>query len=663
LHAIGLLPGQQHLSCRAGAHGQLGADGDAVAQSRHALRCGHTHPVVALPPEHLSRFPGNVAEPGQHRPGRRQQPVFASSRRQLPKPRAEDESALQIPAHQTMMLEGDSKAMRGRSGQAGRGHQASQGCRTRLQGAEHEGGFVEDADTARVVHALILPSRMLEGKCEDWRGTRGNGRETAWQIMRKKGIRRKTIVMGKTLSEKVWDDHVVRTAEGEPDLLFIDLHLIHEVTSPQAFEGLRQAGRRVRRPDLTLATEDHNTPTLNIDQPIADPVSRTQVDTLRHNAREFGIRIHSLGDLDQGIVHIIGPQLGLTQPGLTIVCGDSHTSTHGAFGAIAFGIGTSEVEHVLATQTLPQTRPKTMAVNVSGTLPAGVTAKDIVLALIAKVGTGGGQGYIVEYRGSAIEALSMEGRMTICNMSIEWGAKAGMIAPDETTFAYLKGRPHAPEGADWDAALAYWRTLHSDPDAIFDAEVDLDASQLTPFVTWGTNPGQGVPLGAEVPDPVLFVDEADRTAAAKALEYMALRPGQKMRDIRVDTVFLGSCTNGRIEDLRAAAGVIKGHHVADDVRMLVVPGSARVRLQAESEGLDVIFKDAGAEWRAAGCSMCLGMNPDQLAPGERAASTSNRNFEGRQGKGGRTHLVSPLVAAATAVTGTLSSPADLYGTR
>jgi len=465
--------------------------------------------------------------------------------------------------------------------------------------------------------------------------------------------------MGKTLSDKVWDAHVVRSADGEPDLLYIDLHLLHEVTSPQAFDGLRQAGRPVRRPDLTLATEDHNTPTLNIDRPIADPVSRTQVQTLRNNAKEFGVRIHSLGDLDQGIVHIIGPQLGLTQPGMTIVCGDSHTSTHGAFGALAFGIGTSEVEHVLATQTLPHSRPKTMAVNVNGTLPAGVTAKDIVLTLIAKVGTGGGQGHIVEYRGSAIEALTMEGRMTICNMSIEWGAKAGMIAPDETTLGYMKGRPHAPDGEEWDAAVAYWRTLRSDPDAIFDAQVDLDASSVTPFVTWGTNPGQGVPLGAAVPDPEIFGEEADRTAATKALEYMALRPGQQMRDIAVDTVFLGSCTNGRIEDLRAAADVIKGHQVADSVRMLVVPGSARVRLQAESEGLDVIFKEAGAEWRAAGCSMCLGMNPDQLAPGERAASTSNRNFEGRQGKGGRTHLVSPLVAAATAVIGKLSSPADL----
>ena len=465
--------------------------------------------------------------------------------------------------------------------------------------------------------------------------------------------------MPKTLSEKIWDAHVVHSAAGEPDLLYIDLHLVHEVTSPQAFDGLRQAGRPVRRPDLTMATEDHNTPTLNIDQPIADPVSRTQVDTLRKNAEEFGVRIHSLGDLDQGIVHIIGPQLGLTQPGMTVVCGDSHTSTHGAFGSIAFGIGTSEVEHVLATQTLPQAKPKTMAVNVEGELPPGVTSKDIVLALIAKVGTGGGQGYIVEYRGSAIRALSMEGRMTICNMSIEWGAKAGLMAPDETTFAYVQGRPHAPEGEEWDAAVAYWRTLTTDEGAEFDVEVDLDATQLTPFVTWGTNPGQGVPLGARVPDPEEFPDSDDRIAATKALEYMDLAAGTPMREIAVDTIFLGSCTNGRIEDLRAAAAVIKGHKIADSVRMLVVPGSARVRLQAEDEGLDIVFKEAGAEWRAAGCSMCLGMNPDQLAPGERSASTSNRNFEGRQGKGGRTHLVSPLVAAATAVRGTLSSPSDL----
>ncbi|MBN9103966.1 MAG: 3-isopropylmalate dehydratase large subunit [Propionibacteriaceae bacterium] len=465
--------------------------------------------------------------------------------------------------------------------------------------------------------------------------------------------------MGKTLSDKVWESHVVRTADGEPDLLYIDLHLVHEVTSPQAFDGLRLAGRQVRRTDLTIATEDHNTPTLNILAPIADPVSRLQVDTLRRNTDEFGVRRHSLGDVDQGVVHIIGPQLGLTQPGLTVVCGDSHTSTHGAFGALAFGIGTSEVEHVLATQTLQQARPKTMAVNVNGELPDGVTAKDIVLALIAKVGTGGGQGYVVEYRGSTIRALSMEGRMTICNMSIEWGAKAGMMAPDETTFAYLKGRPHAPEGDDWDAAVAYWRTLYTDDDAVFDREVDIDATQLTPFVTWGTNPGQGVPLGGAVPTPEDFADPVDRSAAERALTYMDLKAGTPMRDIRVDTVFLGSCTNGRIEDLRLAASVLEGKKIADGIRMLVVPGSARVRLQAEAEGLDKVFLAFGAEWRAAGCSMCLGMNPDQLAPGERSASTSNRNFEGRQGKGGRTHLVSPAVAAATAVRGTLSSPADL----
>ncbi|HHT12476.1 MAG TPA: 3-isopropylmalate dehydratase large subunit [Propionibacterium sp.] len=467
--------------------------------------------------------------------------------------------------------------------------------------------------------------------------------------------------MGKTLSEKVWDAHVVRAADGEPDLLYIDLHLVHEVTSPQAFEGLRLAGRPVRRPDLTLATEDHNTPTLNILAPIADPVSRKQVDTLRQNAQDFGIRIHSLGDKDQGVVHIIGPQLGVTQPGMTIVCGDSHTSTHGAFGALAFGIGTSEVEHVLATQTLNQAKPKTMAVNINGELPGGVTAKDVVLALIAKVGTGGGQGHIVEYRGTTIENLSMEGRMTICNMSIEWGAKAGMIAPDETTFAYLKGRPHAPEGDDWDAAVEYWRTLKSDDDATFDVEVDIDATQLTPFVTWGTNPGHGVPLGASVPAPEDFGSEVEQATARRALEYMDLVPGTPMRNIKVDTVFLGSCTNGRIEDLRLAASVLQGQKIADGVRMLVVPGSARVRLEAETEGLDQVFLDFGAEWRAAGCSMCLGMNPDQLQPGERAASTSNRNFEGRQGKGGRTHLVSPAVAAATAITGHLAAPADLIG--
>ncbi|MDR1237557.1 MAG: 3-isopropylmalate dehydratase large subunit [Propionibacteriaceae bacterium] len=465
--------------------------------------------------------------------------------------------------------------------------------------------------------------------------------------------------MGKTLSDKVWDAHVVRSAPQEPDLLYIDLQLVHEVTSPQAFDGLRLAGRKVFRPEQTIATEDHNTPTLNILAPIADPVSRLQVDTLRANAKEFGLRLHSLGDVDQGVVHIIGPQLGLSQPGLTIVCGDSHTATHGAFGALAFGIGTSEVEHVLATQTLPQSRPKRMAVNINGELAPGVTAKDVVLALIAKVGTGGGQGYIVEYRGSTIDQLSMEGRMTICNMSIEWGAKAGMVAPDETTFGYLQGRPHAPAGADWDAALAYWKTLYSDPDASFDAEVDLDVSGLTPFVTWGTNPGQGAPLDGVVPSPDDFADPVERATAQRALEYMALQPGTKLRDVKVDTVFLGSCTNGRIEDLRLAASVLQDRRISDKLRMLVVPGSARVRLQAEAEGLDQVFLRAGAEWRAAGCSMCLGMNPDQLAPGERSASTSNRNFEGRQGKGGRTHLVSPAVAAATAIRGTLSSPADL----
>ncbi|MDQ3105425.1 MAG: 3-isopropylmalate dehydratase large subunit [Actinomycetota bacterium] len=471
--------------------------------------------------------------------------------------------------------------------------------------------------------------------------------------------------MGRTLAEKVWDEHVVRRgeagAEGEPDLLYIDLHLVHEVTSPQAFEGLRLAGRTVRRPDLTLATEDHNIPTTDLDQPIADPVSRTQVETLRLNCAEFGIRLHSLGDADQGIVHVVGPQLGLTQPGTTVVCGDSHTSTHGAFGALAFGIGTSEVEHVLATQTLPQSRPRTMAVTVDGTLAPGVSAKDMVLALIAEVGIGGGQGYVVEYRGQAIRALSMEARMTICNMSIEWGAKAGLIAPDDTTFDYLRGRPHAPRGAHWDAAVEHWRSLATDEDATFDREVHLDASAVTPFVTWGTNPAQGVPLSGSVPDPETVADENERAAVRHALAYMDLQPGTPMRDIAVNTVFVGSCTNGRIEDLRAVAGVIGGRQVAADTRMLVVPGSTRVLLQAEAEGLDVVFKQAGAEWRGAGCSMCLGMNPDQLLPGERSASTSNRNFEGRQGKGGRTHLVSPQVAAATAVLGHLAAPSDLEG--
>ncbi|MBD8507566.1 3-isopropylmalate dehydratase large subunit [Hoyosella sp. G463] len=468
----------------------------------------------------------------------------------------------------------------------------------------------------------------------------------------------------RTMAEKVWEDHVVVHGSGEgdsrePDLIYIDLHLVHEVTSPQAFDGLRLAGRPVRRPDLTIATEDHNVPTIDIDKPIADMVSRTQVETLRRNCEEFGVRLHPMGDLEQGIVHVVGPQLGLTQPGMTVVCGDSHTSTHGAFGSLAMGIGTSEVEHVLATQTLPLRPFRTMAINVDGELPPGVTSKDIILAVIAKIGTGGGQGYVLEYRGSAIRALSMEARMTICNMSIEAGARAGMIAPDETTYAFIKGRPHAPQGDDWDAAVAAWDQLRTDEGAEFDQEVYIDASTLTPFVTWGTNPGQGVPLSDAVPDPESFLDEGSRYSAAKALDYMGLSAGTPMREIAVDTVFVGSCTNGRIEDLRAVAEVLEGRSVAPGVRMLIVPGSMRVRAQAEEEGLGRIFEAAGAEWRQAGCSMCLGMNPDQLAPGERCASTSNRNFEGRQGKGGRTHLVSPLVAAATAVRGTLAAPTDL----
>ncbi len=464
----------------------------------------------------------------------------------------------------------------------------------------------------------------------------------------------------RTLAEKVWDDHLVLKGEnGGPDLLYIDLHLVHEVTSPQAFDGLRLAGRPVRRTDLTIATEDHNTPTLDIDRPIADLTSRTQIQTLRNNCSEFGVRLHSLGDIDQGIVHVVGPQLGLTMPGITVVCGDSHTSTHGAFGAMAFGIGTSEVEHVLATQTLPLTPFKTMAITVEGTLRRGVTAKDIILAVIAQIGTGGGQGYVLEFRGSAIRSLSMEARMTVCNMSIEAGARAGMIAPDQVTYDYLDGRPHAPKGADWDAAVAYWNTLATDADAVFDAEVFFDADELEPFVTWGTNPGQGASLSGLVPDPSTIIDANERASAERALEYMDLEAGTPLKDIRVDAVFMGSCTNSRIEDLRAFASIIRGQTKADGVRVMVVPGSARVRIEAEAEGIDRIVTDFGAEWRFAGCSMCLGMNPDQLAPGERCASTSNRNFEGRQGTGGRTHLVSPLVAAATAIRGTLSSPWDL----
>jgi 3-isopropylmalate/(R)-2-methylmalate dehydratase large subunit len=463
-----------------------------------------------------------------------------------------------------------------------------------------------------------------------------------------------------TMSQKVWDRHVVHHGSNDdPDVIFIDLHLIHEVTSPQAFDGLRLAGRGVHRPDLTIATADHNVPTVDIDKPVDDPISAKQLAVLAANCSEFGITCYPMGDANQGIVHIIGPEQGLTQPGMTIVCGDSHTSTHGAFGALAFGIGTSEVEHVLATQTLPQRRPAAMAVTVDGDLPAGVTAKDLVLAVIGRTGTGGGSGHIIEYRGAAIRGLSMEGRMTVCNMSIEAGARAGMIAPDDTTFAYLEGRDHAPKGQDWEDALAAWANVATDPGAAFDKEVTLDASSLVPYVTWGTNPAQVTRIDGSVPDPSSFADAGEREAAARALEYMGLTGGTELHDIAVDTVFIGSCTNGRIEDLRAAADVLRGRTVRTGMRALVVPGSHRVKAQAESEGLDGVFTAAGFDWREPGCSMCLAMNPDKLAPGERAASTSNRNFEGRQGRGGRTHLVSPAVAAATAVAGHFATPADL----
>ena len=466
--------------------------------------------------------------------------------------------------------------------------------------------------------------------------------------------------MASTLSEKVWDRHVVHAGGGEEaDLLYIDLHLVHEVTSPQAFEGLRLAGRPVRRPDLTVATADHNTPTIDIDQPIADPISAKQLEALSANCAEFGVTLYPMGHPNQGIVHVIGPEQGLTQPGMTIVCGDSHTSTHGAFGALAFGIGTSEVEHVLATQTLPQRRPKTMAIEVEGELSDAVSAKDVVLAIIGRLGTGGGIGHVIEYRGSTIRALSMEGRMTVCNMSIEAGARAGLVAPDETTFSYLEGRAHAPTGKAFEQALEDWRSLVTDTDARFDQVITLDASVISPHVTWGTNPGQVVSIEGVVPDPDSIADPGEREAAARALAYMDLKAGTKVKDIALDTIFIGSCTNSRIEDLRVAAGVLAGQKVHAGMRALVVPGSHQVKLQAEREGLDKIFLAAGFEWREAGCSMCLGMNPDTLSPGERCASTSNRNFEGRQGRGGRTHLVSPAVAAASAVTGHFSTPAEL----
>ena len=463
----------------------------------------------------------------------------------------------------------------------------------------------------------------------------------------------------RTLADKVWDSHVVHRAEGEPDLLYVDLHLVHEVTSPQAFDGLRLAGRPVRRPDLTLATMDHNTPTVGLDLPLADPVSARQIETLAANCAEFGVTLYPMGHANQGIVHVIGPEQGLTQPGMTIVCGDSHTSTHGAFGALAFGIGTSEVEHVLATQSLPQRRPANMAVTVDGDLPAGVTAKDVILAVIGCIGTGGGMGHVIEYRGSTIRSLSMEGRMTVCNMSIEAGARAGMVAPDDTTFAWLEGRPHAPRGADWAAALDHWRGLATDEGATFDKQVTIDATRLRPHVSWGTNPAQVSPIDGAVPEPADFSDAGEAEAARRALAYMGLAPGTPLREIAVDTVFIGSCTNSRIEDLRAAAAVVDGRRISAGMRAMVVPGSMRVKADAEAEGLDRVFLAAGFEWRAAGCSMCLGMNPDKLSPGERCASTSNRNFEGRQGRGGRTHLVSPAVAAATAVAGHFATPEEL----
>ena len=635
LDLLGRLPGEQHLRCGSRRHRQLCADRHRVAQSAGALRRRDAAASVARASVKLSAFVGDVAQPGQHRAGRLLDGVHAQLAAELRQSRTEVKPALRVAGDETVVLERDRQSVRRGTRQPAAGHELRQGRGARLECRQDANRFVENADTASLFHTAILPSRMMRKQID--------------------GDRRSA--MGRTMAEKVWDAHVVVRDEGKPDLLYIDLHLIHEVTSPQAFDGLRAAGRPVRRPDLTLATEDHNVPTT--DGPITDVVSRTQVETLRKNCAEFGVRLHPMGDEQQGIVHVIGPQLGLTQPGMTVVCGDSHTSTHGAFGALAFGIGTSEVEHVLATQTLPLQRPRTMAVEVDGPLPDGVTAKDLILGIITQIGTGGGQGYIVEYRGEAIRSLSMEGRMTVCNMSIEAGARAGMIAPDETTFDYLRGRDHAPKGAEWDAAVEQWRELVTDDDAQFDRVVRIDASALAPWVTWGTNPGQGAALSSSVPDPESFADPSERAAAARALSYMALTPGTALRDVAVDTVFIGSCTNGRLEDLRAAADVLRGRQVASGVRVLVVPGSVAVRIQAESEGLHEVFSAAGAEWRGAGCSMCLGMNPDKLAPGERSASTSNRNFEGRQGPGGRTHLVSPAVAAATAVTGHLASPADL----
>ena len=654
METVWFLPGEQHLSCRTGLHRQGRAHRDGIAQAHGAVSGRDADALVALTAEELSAFMRVVAQRAQHRASGSQQAVFTRCRGQLHEARAEHETALHVPRDEPVMLQGHGETVSCRARQSGCCDELGQGRWAGLKCRKYGRGLVENADSTRVVHVLILQSQSARRKSS------GVKKRPQYGAGPKIG-RGKTASLGgyvgKTLAEKVWQQHVVRSAQGEPDLLYIDLHLLHEVTSPQAFDGLRLAGRKVRRPDLTIATEDHNVPTTP--GPITDPVSKTQVETLRRNCDEFGIRLFPMGDAQQGIVHIIGPQLGLTQPGSTIVCGDSHTSTHGAFGALAFGIGTSEVEHVLATQTLPLRPFKTMAINIDGRLPEGVSSKDVILAVIAKIGTGGGQGYVLEYRGSAVEAMSMEARMTMCNMSIEAGARAGMVAPDETTFEYLKGRPHAPQGAEWDAAVEAWKQLRTDDDATFDAEVHLDATQLAPFVTWGTNPGQGLPLSASVPDPARMGDESEQAAAQAALDYMGLTPGTPLREVSIDTVFVGSCTNGRLEDLRTVADVLRGRQVAEGVEMLVVPGSAQVRQAAEAEGLHEVVTAAGAQWRLPGCSMCLGMNPDQLKPGQRSASTSNRNFEGRQGKGGRTHLVSPAVAAASAVAGRLASPADL----
>lgn len=590
----------------------------------------------------LGRLSREIPKGRESRGGRRgERPTVGGRPTQGENPRAEGVATVAVTTQQIVGFQGGCQPMGGRPAESGALHQTAEGEGTGFDGGENCDRLVDHADTTYDrFHNSESMSHIVR-----WQETTGDGFH---------------MTNPRTLSEKIWDRHVVTPGvNGGPDLLYVDLHLVHEVTSPQAFDGLRISGRSVRRPDLTIATEDHNVPTEDIHLPIADEVSRKQVDTLRVNTEEFGITNFRMGDPKQGIVHVIGPEQGLTQPGMTIVCGDSHTATHGAFGSIAFGIGTSEVEHVLATQTLPQARPGTMAITVDGQLPEGSTAKDVILAIIGRIGTGGGIGKVIEYRGEVIRALSMEGRMTVCNMSIEGGAKAGLIAPDETTVRYLEGREHSPRGADWDAAVADWLTLPTDEGATFDEEVVLDGAEITPHVSWGTNPAQVMPISGLIPSPDSFADPAMRDTAARALEYMDFTAGTPIRDVKVDTVFIGSCTNSRIEDLRAAAEVVKGRLVAAGMRTLVVPGSGPVKAQAEAEGLPEVFTAAGFDWREPGCSMCLAMNPDKLQPGERAASTSNRNFEGRQGRGGRTHLVSPAVAAATAIAGTFATPADL----